>query len=99
MTMGCHGSLRRKTQGGGHRGGRDSGQFMETSQEEFIERLSVCSNKRNEDILLFPTPFSLFFMFFLFLSYRQKEYSHFKDMFTKPLFYLNSETQQITFFG
>lgn len=68
---------------------------METSQEEFTERLSVWS----EDTLLFPTPFSLFLMFFLFLSYREKEYSHFKDTFTKPLFYLGSETQQVTFFG
>lgn len=68
---------------------------METSQEKFIERLSVWS----EDTLLFPTPFSLSLMFFLFLSYREKEYSHFKDMFTKPLFYLGSETQQITFLG
>lgn len=76
---------------------------METSQEEFTEMLSVWSNKRSEDILLsalFPTHLSLSLIFFLFLGYREKEYSHFKDMFTvNSLFYLGSETKQITFWG
>lgn len=41
---------------------------METSQEQFTEMLSMCSNKRSEDILLsalFPMHFSPSLIFFL----------------------------------